>query len=71
MPVAVILTRVAPRELDGDNLQGSFKSIRDGVADYFGTDDRNPQIEWQYMQEKANDYGVRIEIKELRATKTD
>lgn len=61
-PVLVTITRVAPRELDGDNLQGACKAIRDGIADYFLTDDRNPQIEWQYGQEKAKDYGVRIDV---------
>lgn len=38
------------------------RAIRDGIADYFLTDDRNPQIEWQYGQEKAKDYGVRIDV---------
>ncbi len=70
LPVAVILTRLAPRELDGDNLQASFKAVRDGVADYFSTDDRNPGIEWQYKQEKAKDYGIRIEIKEIQCNKS-
>ncbi len=36
LPVTVVLTRVAPRRLDGDNLQSGFKAVRDGVADWLG-----------------------------------
>ena len=70
LPVVVTLTRLAPRELDSDNLQSGGKAVRDGVADYFSTDDRNPGIEWQYKQEKAKDYGIRIEIKEIQCNKS-
>lgn len=58
----ITLTRLAPRKLDGDNLAGSFKAIRDGVADALGIDDGDDQIEWRYRQEKARQYGVTIEI---------
>lgn len=58
----VTLTRLAPRKLDGDNLAGSFKAIRDGVADALGLDDGDENIEWRYRQEKAKQYGVTIEI---------
>ena len=64
LPVTVTITRVAPRELDGDNLQGALKACRDGIADYFGTDDRNAGIEWRYAQGRgaAREYGVKIDI---------
>jgi hypothetical protein len=60
----VTLTRIAPRELDGDNLQGGFKSTRDGVADWLGMDDNDRRITWQYAQEKGapKQYACRIEV---------
>ena len=51
--VSVTLTRIAPRELDSDNLQGGFKACRDGIADWLGTDDRDPRITWWYAQRKG------------------
>ena len=60
--VDVTLIRFAPRQLDSDNLQGSFKAVRDGVADVFGIDDRDSRIKFSYQQEKAREYGIHIEI---------
>lgn len=58
----VTLTRVAPRELDSDNLHAALKSVRDGVADAMGLkDDRNPLVVWDYAQERGED-AVRIAI---------
>lgn len=54
LPVTVRLVRVAPRTLDSDNLQGSLKAIRDGVADWLGVDDGNPGILWTYGQKKGD-----------------
>ena len=64
LPVTVILTRVAPRRLDGDNLQSAFKAVRDGVADWLGIDDGSSMIEWQYNQRSGgpNVYKVEIEV---------
>jgi hypothetical protein len=64
LPVTVVLTRVAPRKLDGDNLQSGFKAVRDGVADWLGVDDGNGLIDWQYAQRsgKAGEYAVEIEV---------
>jgi hypothetical protein len=61
----VTLTRIAPRELDGDNLQGGFKSVRDGVADWLGMDDGDKRITWLYAQERGapRHYAARIEVK--------
>lgn len=61
LPVVVILTRIGKRKLDGDNLQGSLKSIRDGVADRLGIDDADSLVRWEYAQEIGKDYAVRIE----------
>jgi hypothetical protein len=63
-PLVVTLTRVAPRELDGDNLQRALKAVRDGIADALGVDDRDPRVTWQYGQARgaAKRYAVRITI---------
>lgn len=64
LPGVVTLTRIAPRALDGDNLQSALKAVRDGVADALGVNDADPRVTWQYAQErgKARQYGVRVEI---------
>lgn len=64
LPVVVTFTRVAPRQLDDDNLRSGFKAIRDGVADWLGVDDRHPGVEWRYEQarEGAGEYAVRIRV---------
>ncbi len=61
LPLIVILTRIGKRRLDGDNLQGALKSVRDGVADRLGVDDGSPLVRWEYAQEVGKDYAVRIE----------
>ncbi len=60
-PLLVVrLTRVGPKELDSDNLQGALKAVRDGVASWLKVDDASPLVEWKYVQEKGK-AGVRIE----------
>jgi hypothetical protein len=61
----VTLTRIAPRSLDSDNLSGSQKHVRDGVADAMFIDDRDPRVTWAYAQERGakGQYAVRIEIR--------
>jgi hypothetical protein len=49
-PVTITLTRIASREMDGDNLQSAFKACRDGVADWLGIDDGHPWLTWVYAQ---------------------
>ena len=61
-PCTVVLTRVAPRALDGDNLQSAFKAVRDGVADWFGVDDGDQRLDWQYCQRSAGVKVYRVEI---------
>lgn len=65
LPVTVVLTRVAPRELDGDNLQAALKACRDGVADWLGVDDRDPRVTWSYGQRtgKPKTYTVAVEVR--------
>lgn len=64
----VTITRIAPRELDDDNLAGSGKHVRDGIADALGIDDRDPRVKWLYAQRKGKprEYAchVRIEVAE-------
>jgi hypothetical protein len=65
LPCVVTLTRIAPRELDGDNLAASFKATRDGIADRIGVNDRDPLVTWEYqqMRGKPKEYRVRIEVR--------
>lgn len=62
--ITIVLTRVAPRKLDGDNLQSGFKAVRDGVAQWLGVDDGDDRLDWQYRQRNggAKVYRVEIEI---------
>lgn len=64
LPVTIKLTRIAPRALDGDNLQSSFKAVRDGIADWMKVDDGNAGITWLYEQErgKPREYDARVEV---------
>ena len=66
-PVAVTLTRIAPRKLDAhDNLRSGLKGCVDGVADWLGTQDNDARITWAYAQEHGDpkQYALRIEVKE-------
>lgn len=64
LPCVVTLTRIAPRTLDGDNLQAGFKSCRDGVALWLKADDADERIEWRYAQRqgKPKQYVCEVEI---------
>jgi hypothetical protein len=45
--LAITLTRIRPtrrQALDDDNLRGSLKAARDGVADALGTTDADPRL---------------------------
>lgn len=64
LPVEVVLIRIAPRELDTDNLQSGLKALRDGIADRFGVKDNDPRIGWNYEQKrgKPREYAVEIQV---------
>lgn len=64
-PLAVIITRVAPRALDSDNVHMSAKSVRDGIADALGVDDRDPRVTWTCDQERGAP-AVKIRIETIR-----
>lgn len=55
LPLVVTLTRIGARRLDGDNLQGALKGVRDGVAGFLGVDDADPRITWRYAQEMTRE----------------
>lgn len=59
--LVVVLTRIAPLLLDDDNLAGALKSIRDGVADALGVDDRDARVVWLTEQTKGP-ASVRVEV---------
>lgn len=62
IPARVRLVRYGHKELDGDNLSGSFKHVRDEVANLLGFDDHEKAVVWTYEQELAKGYGIRIEV---------
>lgn len=68
LPCKIILTRWAPRLLDGhDNLRTALKAPADSIAAWLGIKDNDPRVEWLYGQFKTNKRngmqpGVRIEV---------
>lgn len=63
--LVVALTRVAPNELDDDNLRGALKAFRDGVATALRVDDSTRLVRWDYEQRKGNEpheYAVEVSI---------
>jgi crossover junction endodeoxyribonuclease RusA len=63
-PCHIVLTRIAPRDLDTDNLARAFKAVRDGIADALGVDDGDARIEWSYRQERGapKEYAVMMQV---------
>lgn len=63
-PYVITLTRIGPRKLDSDNLAGSAKAVRDGVADWLGIDDGDSRLTWEYQQrsEGAGVYACEVSI---------
>ncbi len=63
-PVVVILTRIAPGELDPhDNLPMAMKGPVDGAAAWLRRDDADPSVAWCYRQEVGRDWGVVIAVR--------
>jgi hypothetical protein len=61
-PIRITMTRLSPKELDEDNLDGSMKYVRDAIAFLLGTDDKNRLITWTPKWEKSKLIGVRIQM---------
>lgn len=56
LPCVVTLTRFSPshKPLDDDNLEGSFKYVRDTVAAWLGVDDGDKaKVRFEYAQQRA------------------
>lgn len=68
LPCVVRITRVAPRELDTDNLIAGCKALRDGVALWLQVDDADPRVFWVYDQRKdgPKEYAAEVEIDPAR-----
>lgn len=62
LTIRVLLVRIGPRRLDGDNLQGALKAVRDAVAEWIGVDDGDLAYDWVYAQETGRPASVRIHI---------
>ncbi len=48
----VLIVRVGPATLDGDNLISACKAARDEIAAWLGLDDADPHIFWSYDQRR-------------------
>ena len=44
------MVRLGGRAMDGDNLAGAFKAVRDAVATFLGVDDADPRVKWSCRQ---------------------
>lgn len=64
LPAVVTMTRIAPSELDDDNLAASNKAIRDQLADHLGVNDRDTRVRWYSEQRKGKpgEYAVHVRI---------
>jgi hypothetical protein len=67
LPATILLTRLGPvnHVMDSDGLSNALKQVRDAVAEHYGIDDGDKSYDWQYAQERAKEYGVRITIRPL------
>jgi hypothetical protein len=58
----VLVTRIGPRTLDDDNLQGSGKAVRDAIAEWLGVDDGDRTRFVCRVAQERGPYAVRVEI---------
>lgn len=66
LPVRVTLTRFGRQWMDDDAVPAALKSVRDGLADAYGTGDgRDAPIEWKYDQ-RIGEPGVGVRIEGVR-----
>jgi hypothetical protein len=68
LPCRVVLTRIAPKTLDSDNLASAMKATRDQVARLLGVDDSPDSLAQFDCRQKAigeRKYSVRIEVVSL------
>jgi len=53
LAVCISLTAIRRRLLDDDNNVGSFKPLRDAIAETIGIDDGSDRIQWRYFQQQT------------------
>ena len=58
----ILIVRQSAGTLDSDNLVTSGKRARDFISRWGELDDKDPRVTWNYAQEKATTFGVRVEI---------
>jgi hypothetical protein len=58
----ITMVRIGKRILDTDNLAGSMKACRDGIADALGIDDGDRRILWVYGQAIGKVYEVKVQV---------
>lgn len=61
-PERITLVRIAPRDLDDDNLVSALKAIRDGIQDWAGIDDRKLKCSYEQRRGGKNEYAVEITL---------
>ena len=59
LPCSVTLARLGGKEMDGDNLQGALKAVRDAAAKLIGVDDADDRVKWRYRQDARHRGGGR------------
>lgn len=68
LPVRVTMTRVSAGHLDGDNLRGALKHVRDGIADALGfKNDDHPHLRFEYAQRRGPQKTYLVEVLVERA----
>jgi hypothetical protein len=67
-PITVRIVRIGKKRMDGDGVASACKHIRDELAACLGVDDLDGDggVWWEYAQEIAPWYAVRVEV-EVRA----
>lgn len=62
--LVVVITRIAPRTLDDDGAVAAAKTVRDGIADALGIDDRDERVVWLVDQDRGppKTYACRVEV---------
>lgn len=68
LPCRVVLTRIAPKVLDSDNLASALKAVRDEVANQLGVDDSTlslAQFECRQKVVGRREYRVLIDVQSL------
>ena len=61
----VTLVNFRKRLIDGDNLIGGCKPLRDTIASWLELDDNERFIDWEYHQVKSNNIGTLVKIEQL------